>query len=170
MTLFVSLSLALYPSSTFVIVSREATILGLSSNTTILVKTPCHSQWWSTILILPGTRIRSRRLCARDAWPPSELQLQVTFSVEHLEPILQCNADNAILGFPSMHSLLVAEKLQEKRLNYAWKLFMYDMQINILNEMQPIFDTSEKPPRSKVFTILLLVIFIHSSTRIVFIL
>ena len=31
------------------------------------------------------------------------------------------------------------------------------MQINILNEMQPIFDTSEKPPKSKAFTILLVI-------------
>ena len=78
---------------------HSSTILGLSSNTTILVKTPCHSQGWSTILILPSTHSRSRRLYARDAWPPSWLQLQATCSVEHLEPILQCRHSNPWIPF-----------------------------------------------------------------------
>ena len=86
-----SLSLALYPSSTVVIVSREATILGLSSNTTILVKTPCHSQGWSTILILPGTHSRSRRFLT-SIWAPGP-------SYMHLEPILQYRQSNLWIPF-----------------------------------------------------------------------
>ena len=78
---------------------HSSIILCLSSNTTILVKTPCHSQGWSTILILPSTHSRSRRLYARDAWPPSWLQLQATCSVEHLEPILQCSHSNPWIPF-----------------------------------------------------------------------